>query len=193
MAELSEAALKAFFNTGDKPTESQFADFIESYSNTIDKGAAVTKNFGEHPNQATTGVILEQLSSTHVIAADTLNTNFQSIRITAWGLITANNNLKTIGIGWNGIVYSVTLPNVGTNLNRFKLDVVLMRLTANSQSVIINAVFSFQSVSGGTPRAALHLAQPAADLTVNQDISIWAQTAVIGELTLRGWLLEILR
>lgn len=36
MAELGRAALKAFFETGDKPTEAQFADFIDSYFNFID-------------------------------------------------------------------------------------------------------------------------------------------------------------
>lgn len=36
MAQLDRAALKAFFETGDKPTESQFSDFIDSILNIID-------------------------------------------------------------------------------------------------------------------------------------------------------------
>ena len=36
MAQLSRAALKAFFNTGDIPTEAQFADLIDSLLNIID-------------------------------------------------------------------------------------------------------------------------------------------------------------
>jgi hypothetical protein len=36
MTAITKAALKAFFNTGDKPTEAQFADFIDSYPNLSD-------------------------------------------------------------------------------------------------------------------------------------------------------------
>jgi len=38
MAELSRAALEAFFETNDKPTQAQFAAFIESCINIVDDG-----------------------------------------------------------------------------------------------------------------------------------------------------------
>lgn len=36
MAQLDRAALKAFFETGDKPTQAQFADFIDSNLNLVE-------------------------------------------------------------------------------------------------------------------------------------------------------------
>lgn len=38
MAQLGRAALEAFFETGDKPTQAQFADLIESCLNLVDDG-----------------------------------------------------------------------------------------------------------------------------------------------------------
>lgn len=42
MAETTRTALKAFFETNDKPTQSQFADLIDSFQNILDDGAEYT-------------------------------------------------------------------------------------------------------------------------------------------------------
>lgn len=62
MAQLDRAALKAFFETGDKPTQTQFADLIDSLFNFIDDFSLpfikVTKLFSDfQPNATNTGII----------------------------------------------------------------------------------------------------------------------------------------
>ena len=193
MGAISKAALKAFFETGDKPTQAQFADFIDSYNNTVDNGAAVTKNFAEQVNQATVGVGIETLSSIFVIPANTLNTNFQSIRISAWGIMQSSATQKLIGILWNGLGYTVAVSASVLNLTRWKMVVNLMRINANLQTVVVQADFTLPTLSMGSPRPAVATAAPIADLTANQNIEIIGQSGTAGHIVLDSWLLEILR
>lgn len=62
MALKTRAELKAFFETGDFPTESQFADFIDSVNNILENNSPswskVTKTYADfQPNPGTTGSI----------------------------------------------------------------------------------------------------------------------------------------
>lgn len=47
MAQRTRAILKSYFETGDKPTESQFSDFIESVFNIVDDGGIKVKQLLE--------------------------------------------------------------------------------------------------------------------------------------------------
>ncbi len=44
MAQQDRATLKTYFETGDKPTESEFADFVDSTQNIVDDGVAITED-----------------------------------------------------------------------------------------------------------------------------------------------------
>ncbi len=62
MAILDRAALKLFFETGDKPTQAQFADFIDSVPNFDDDGIGVWTKFtfdftDFQPNAGTAGLV----------------------------------------------------------------------------------------------------------------------------------------
>ncbi len=61
MAATGKTALKAFFNTGDQPTESQFADFIESYENLVDDNLLIGASgglSGVYPSDQSTATAL---------------------------------------------------------------------------------------------------------------------------------------
>jgi len=194
MTQRSSAALKLFFETGDKPTQGQFADFIESYLNTIDKGPASTRNFSEQANATTAGTGSEQLGSTFVVPANTLDTDGQLLRISAWGELVSNANTKIIGIEWGGIGHSVQLNVDEVNLSFWKMEVLLMRRTENIQDIIVAVDFSRSTLDLGVPRPGLNSDTGARDLTANQNLNIEAQTPnSAGDLTLNSWLVEILR
>jgi hypothetical protein len=53
MAQQGKTTLKGYFNTGDVPTEAQFADFIDSYHNLTDDGAFGTAAFTAATDYAT--------------------------------------------------------------------------------------------------------------------------------------------
>jgi len=64
MAEQTRTTLKAYFETGDTPTESQFADLIDSDSNILDDG-----KIPEEKWYITTDIAFED-SSSNVLDAD---------------------------------------------------------------------------------------------------------------------------
>ena len=68
MAELTRAVLKTFFETGDKPTQTQFGDFLDSYLNfqsdsnrLADKGSLYTNLQGSSPTTSTVSFSFNEL------------------------------------------------------------------------------------------------------------------------------------
>lgn len=194
MTQRSEAALKAFFETGDKPTESQFADFIESYLNTIDKGPAVTRNFGEFANDATAGMGIETLGSTFVLPANSLNVNGAVLKIIAFGSDTSNTNSKSIGFRFGATSKLIALSSSQEFLGRWYMEAHILRSGASAQRSILNVNWGRQDMSTGVPRPGVDSTNMAIDLTANVNVNIRAQSPdAAGEITLDSWFVEILR
>lgn len=194
MSAISSAALKLFFETGDFPTQAQFIDFIDSYSNTVDKGASVTRNFGEYANVATTGTGTEQLGATFNLPADTLDTIGQLLRITAFGSCVSSANDKTIGVSFGGSNINTILQSPQTNINRWSFVSHVMVRGSNLQAVDISTIWSRQALNATTPRPAANNGTFAVDITVIVPIFIQALTpGGAGELTLASWFVEVLR
>lgn len=88
MAIVSRTVLKSYFETGDKPTEAQFIDLIDSLLNLIDGNSddiieGVTKLF-------MTAAEKSKLSSITQVVADTIDTGALTAGVTA----TVNHNLN---------------------------------------------------------------------------------------------------
>ncbi len=91
MGELSRADLEAFFETDDKPTQAQFADFIESYGNIVDDGPYV-------PDKTTVlTAAVKTLNSIPVQLVASPGPTKAIIPITMWCRITFNTTQYPLG------------------------------------------------------------------------------------------------
>lgn len=126
MTALSRAALKAFFETGDKPTEAQFSDLIDSVPNLVDDGIPVVQLFGEYANEATTGTTEQDVGTPFDLPADKLeNVGDKLVVYSLWD-ISANANEKRIGFSVDN---NSVLGTVGSTSNSSVYCTMIVQVT----------------------------------------------------------------
>lgn len=194
MSVVDKATLKSYFETGDFPTESQFADLIDSLYGLEDAPIAAYRAFGEYVNQATTGTSAEQLSSTYTLPADTLDTNGQVLRVAAWGDIAANANVKSVFLSLGATPFGCTWNTGLTTVLKWKMVATVLRYGSANQSILIEVSWGNATATSNTFQTSVNNTVGTKDLTSDLDVAILGQTpGSAGDLTLAGWNVEILR
>lgn len=153
MSEQTKAVLKAFFETGDKPTEAQFADFIDSYPNIADLGNPIFATHSGSTAVTTVGNTLQDLSDLVVIPANTLSVDGQALEIEAIGSFdasTAIRNLYVVKDIVNHIVSLVTLP---AGAKSWIMKIRIIRINATTALVFASVECSI--VGGSTTSSTL--------------------------------------
>lgn len=146
----SAAALKAFFETGDIPTQQQFADFITSYSNLVDNNLLDGIDAGvttvTPPVQGTATALTKRMNLITVNAADDGGVK----------LPTGANNML-IGIVNTAAGTVSIFPTTGQNINQLAANaritigasgyVVLQYITSVGWSIVGGTIFSTGTVA----------------------------------------------
>lgn len=188
MTQRSRSALKAFFETGDKPTEAQFADLIDSCPNFVDDGIPDFVKFYEWLAQATTGTGVEVLSSVYDVIGGTIGTDGQGVRIEADLLVAISVNTKKIGVRIDGSDTFVTLTSTATLDTHVKLLCDIIREDSATAQWRLTVLVGKESAftSDGTVGASGD--NGAFDWSTDLSLAISAETpGGAGELTLNSW------
>lgn len=188
MSQRTRAALKAFFETGDKPTQSQFGDFIDSAPNYSDNGAPISRVYFEYTNQATTGTSLEILTTTYVLPANSLAAVGDQVIIEGEGEIVANTNSKAIGLTFDGTNYPVVMDAAVSNRPYMNLLCRVTRINSNTVIIEVLARFGQPLASVGGSYMQLLRDTKVVDFSSTLDFDIAALTpSSAGDLTLDFW------
>jgi len=194
MAQVNRATLKTYFETGDKPTQGQFENLIDSVPNLVDDGVPSTTRFFEYANVQPIDNTPQQLGSTYVLPAATLAAAGNAMLISAWGLITSNVNIKRVGIVFDAQPQMIDLAGDQLNLGAWQMHAFIQRITANSQILNLMVNFSRQTLNAGIPRPGVHAPGFAANLANPLDVGIWVEAPTLNtDITLHGWTVQILK
>lgn len=186
--EQTKAALKAFFETGDKPTEAQFADFIDSYSNIADLGnPVIAKHFGIVTG-TTVGTNTTIISDTFVVPANTLSVDGDSLEITAYGDMTAETTQKNIRITFGASVAQTNFVVLPAIIKKWHLEARLVRISAGNQQLFVKITVAIvDTVLGNGIVLMDENLIVAEDLTTPINLDISGRAVIAGSITFRNW------
>jgi hypothetical protein len=136
-------------------------------------------------SQATTGTI-EEVLATYTLPANTLSANGKGIRITAWAAGSGGGN-KTLRIRVGGLGGTqIAVTNTATGAGGYVVDALVFRTGAATQVALGRGSIHGSGAMNVTDTA------PTQTLSGTVDVVITGTTAVIGELTFKGGLVEAL-
>lgn len=194
MSQQNRTTLKSYLETGDKPTQAQFSDLIDSMLNFLSDGYPSWRRFGEFANQATTSTSQEVISSAYTVPADSIDTNGQVIRVHAWGAMAGNTNAKGVGVKIDGVTEDILFDNLSSADTSFYMQYEVLRSAAGQGRSIISAWSGNQVPSTNNANQSVVQAAPSIDYTTDFDIEIVGFTpSNAGDLTLSSWFVELLR
>lgn len=169
MSKLNRAALKAFFETGDFPTEAQFSDFIDSVINFENDGVAewnkISINFSAlQPNPASSGFA----------PLFTVPAGFQPVNViikatTIWAAIGATN-----------ILFNIYHPTNNVTISTAQWDGLLPISNTSGSGGSFSPLFSANLIDialGGTVRLFCQMFGGGAVINniTSGDLDIWYQ------------------
>lgn len=194
MAIQDRSVLKEYFQTGDVPTESQFADLIDSMLNFKDDGYPPLVKFQQYANNPTSGTSPEVLSSPYLIPGGLLSADGQCLRVSAIFQCNANLNEKAVGMTVGADTPLVFASSTNGQAASCFMQGYVIRTGANTGRYIITALWgdTAQDINDGTVAEVTGTGSYTWASTV--PISVYAQTAdAAGDLTLVSWNVEYLR
>jgi hypothetical protein len=122
----------------------------------------------------------------YVLPANTLNVNGRAVRIRAWGKFAANTNSKTLKTYW-GSTASTVIATTDNTINGWSVEVIVVRVGANSQSKNVEASFGPALGAGGFVVTSAPSENETAALTIkftgtgvaDADITQWGMTVEV--------------
>jgi len=188
MAQQTKITLKSWFETGDIPTQAQFADFIDSYPNIQDVGfPVIARHFGI-VQQTTIGTALTTLSDIFTIPANELSVDGQSLEFEAWGLTDTGTNQKQFAVRSQSLDLSVNFPAPASGGKSWRLKGTLTRLDTNTALMAYEVSLSMASPSGSDKVTAVVADNAFAyDFTSADSLEIRARAYISGSVTFYGW------
>ena len=190
MAQQSRTTLKSYFETGDIPTESQFADLIDSMINIPDDGLGNTTVHSQNANTNTSGTSLQVLSDTYTLPAGSIGGDGKGVRIIAAIRLSSTADDKTFGIRFNGT--DTTVLVIGNSSFDQPGNLICDIWYVDSDNARVSVMVSAGQSQASAANSAFGIAEQeiVCDFTSDIDIQIVGQSDVSGQAGLLSWVIS---